>query len=67
MGERQSKGAFSKGVAMLFVAGILVGAVLVLRFTIFALVPVTSGALALAIVEEMAHGQGLFGLTATWS
>lgn len=54
-----------RGIAMLIVVGILVGAVLALRFTIFVHVPVTCGALAVAVVDEMAHGQGFSSLAVT--
>jgi uncharacterized membrane protein len=50
---------------MLIVGGILVGAVLALRFTIFVHVPVTCGALAVAVINGMAHGQGFSGLAVT--
>jgi hypothetical protein len=50
---------------MLIGVGILVGAVLALRFSIFVLVPVTCGALAVAVIDGMAHGQGFSGLLVT--
>jgi hypothetical protein len=69
-GERapiEGKRFLERRIAMLLVVvvGILVGAVLGLRFTIFALVPVTCGALAIAVVDEMAYGHGLSGLIVT--
>jgi hypothetical protein len=47
---------------IIILIGILVGAVLGLRFQVFVLVPVSCGALAIVVVEGIAHGDGLVQL-----
>jgi hypothetical protein len=61
-------GVFSKsGVIMmvLIIAGALLGAVLGLRFTLFALVPVMFGALVLVVANAIVSGVGFVQLTFT--
>jgi len=47
---------------IIILIGILVGAVLGLRFQVFVLVPVSCGALAIVVVEGIARGDGLVQL-----
>jgi len=47
---------------ILILLSVLVGAVLGLRFKVFVLVPVICGALAIAVVEGIAGGDGLWRL-----
>jgi len=47
---------------ILILLSVLVGAVLGLRFRVFVLVPVICGALAIAVVDGLARGDGLWRL-----
>jgi hypothetical protein len=50
---------------ILILMGVLVGAVLGLRFKVFVLVPAICGALAIVVVDGIARGDGLLRLVLT--
>jgi hypothetical protein len=47
---------------ILILMGVLVGAMLGLRFQVFVLIPVIGAALAVEVVERVAHGNGFLQL-----